>query len=87
MYKVYQFCSNCSIDVFLGGGLKHFFDNTTKLPGFPTKMGTRTDGVNLVEAWKIKQKGKNKKAQVLLDKEDLDKMDVKSTDSVLGMKI
>ena len=74
-----------SIDVFLGGGLRNFIGNATELPGYPSTTGGRTDGINLVDAWKVKQKEKNKKAKVVLNKDEMDKMEVKNTDSVLGM--
>ena len=73
------------IDVFLGGGLKNFINNSVPLPGYPKTKGSRRDGLNLLDDWKIRQKKEGKRSQVLFQKEDLDKLDVKKVDSVLGI--
>lgn len=76
-----QFVEGNMIDVALGGGRRAFFRNTEAEPGLPDTMGRRSDGINLVEAWKEKNPG----GEVAYDKASLDAISETETDRVLGL--
>ncbi|NP_001091135.1 alkaline phosphatase, intestinal, gene 1 L homeolog precursor [Xenopus laevis] len=80
----HQLISNVDIDVILGGGRKYMTPVGTPDPEYPAdskQNGIRKDGKNLIEEWLQKNKG----AQYVWNKEQLDKIDVSSATHVMGL--
>ncbi|WP_226703477.1 alkaline phosphatase [Microbulbifer elongatus] len=71
------------IDVVMGGGRRNFLpSDVTDLEG---KAGRRTDGVNLVDAWKDRYSDGVTNALYIEDQAGFDGLDVASTDKLLGL--
>ncbi|KAG1656869.1 Procollagen-lysine,2-oxoglutarate 5-dioxygenase 3 [Nymphon striatum] len=73
-----------NLKVILGGGRRHFFPNTT-LDKKSNKANVRTDGRNLVEEWMSDKAKKNSKYSYVTNLEEFNKVDLKTTDYLLGL--
>ncbi|KAG1667590.1 Alkaline phosphatase, tissue-nonspecific isozyme [Nymphon striatum] len=73
-----------NLKVILGGGRRHFFPNTT-LDKKSNKANVRTDGRNLVEEWMSDKAKKNSKSSYVTNLEEFNKVDLKTTDYLLGL--
>ncbi|XP_030842761.1 alkaline phosphatase [Strongylocentrotus purpuratus] len=75
---------NNFINLILGGGRVNFLPNTTLDPeyGDENTTGYRTDGLNLIEQW-LSVKGSS--AQYVWNKTALDRVDLSSTEYLLGL--
>ncbi|KAK0061505.1 alkaline phosphatase [Biomphalaria pfeifferi] len=77
---------NSDINVILGGGRAYFYpENYTDPdpdPKFNTSEVSRTDGLNLIQEWEAEKKSKG---VFVYNKQGLDKVDVSSTDYLLGL--
>ncbi|XP_033885251.2 intestinal-type alkaline phosphatase-like isoform X1 [Acipenser ruthenus] len=81
-----QLIRNTDIDVILGGGRKYMTPRGTPDPEYPTdgsQNGTRKDGKDLIQAWLDAQRPKG--AKYVWNKEQLDAVDVKSTNYLMGL--
>ncbi|XP_031758221.1 intestinal-type alkaline phosphatase isoform X2 [Xenopus tropicalis] len=79
-----QLISNVDIDVILGGGRKYMTPVGTSDPEYPAdkkQNGIRKDGRNLIDEWLRKNKG----AQYVWNKEQLDKINVSTAKHVMGL--
>ncbi|PNF19206.1 hypothetical protein B7P43_G09519 [Cryptotermes secundus] len=74
-----------SINVLLGGGRRHWVSAMTRDPEEPQKEGRRLDGRNLVEDWLRDKKGRGLKAQYIWNKRQLQQVDVRTLDHLLGI--
>ncbi|XP_039622267.1 intestinal-type alkaline phosphatase-like [Polypterus senegalus] len=80
----FQLINNTDINVILGGGRKYMTPNGTKDPEYDkdsSQSGTRLDGRNLIEEWLKQRQG----AKYVWNKSDFDKVDVKTTDYLMGL--
>lgn len=68
--------------VILGGGRCNFI--TTNEIDDEGELGLRTDGRNLIDEW-LKERGKEGTAKYIWHKQQLDEVDVNSTDYLLGL--
>ncbi|MGH0149133.1 UNVERIFIED_CONTAM: hypothetical protein FKN15_015071 [Acipenser sinensis] len=81
-----QLIRNTDIDVILGGGRKYMTPRGTPDPEYPTdgsQNGTRKDGKDLIQAWLDARRSKG--AKYVWNKEQLDAVDVKSTNYLMGL--
>ncbi|XP_066503490.1 alkaline phosphatase, intestinal, tandem duplicate 1 isoform X2 [Hoplias malabaricus] len=81
-----QLITNTHIDVILGGGRMYMTPRGTPDPEYPSsssRKGDRRDKKNLIELWLNAQKDKN--AQFVWNKEQFNAVDVKTTDSLMGL--
>ncbi|KAG8249485.1 alkaline phosphatase-like [Homalodisca vitripennis] len=69
--------------VILGGGWDTFLPNTTN--DEPKKTGARLDNRNLIQEWKTSKENIHKSASYVTNKAELLKLDIDSTDYVLGL--
>ncbi|MBN3295587.1 PPBI phosphatase, partial [Amia calva] len=76
-----QLISNTDIDVILGGGRQYMMPNTTRDPEYQTRYGNRQDGRNLIDEWLKKRKN----AHYVWNKDQLDKVNVKKADYLMGL--
>ncbi|KAM7409573.1 hypothetical protein PAMA_001182 [Pampus argenteus] len=77
----YQLVHNTKIDVILGGGRQYMFPSTVRDPEYPSEVGVRKDGQNLVDEWM-----KNKKnAKYVWNKAAFDAVDPENTDFLMGL--
>ncbi|XP_041377733.1 alkaline phosphatase-like [Gigantopelta aegis] len=81
-----QLFDNVDIDVMMGGGRRNILPNTTADPetGKVDKR-QRTDGRDLIEEWKTSKAAKGKNATYVWNKGQLDAVNPKSTDYLLGL--
>lgn len=70
------------IKVILGGGTRHFLNTT--MQNEEGRNGERTDGRNLIEEW-LEERSKEGKAKYVSHKGELDSVDIKNTDYLLGL--
>lgn len=75
-----QFVDTNMIDVALGGGRRAFLRDVDPEPDLIDVMGRRTDGINLIDAWQMKNPG----GAVVFDKAALDAVPT-NTGRVLGL--
>ncbi|KAJ8360465.1 hypothetical protein SKAU_G00169900 [Synaphobranchus kaupii] len=74
------------IDVIMGGGRKYMFPQNTSDVEYPREhkhSGTRKDGRNLVEEWKIRMA--HKKGQYVWNRKDLLSLNTNNVDHLLGL--
>ena len=69
----------------MGGGLSNFIEKDSFLPGYTNKNGSRIDGRNLVQEWIDTRTQSQKRAKFIKNKSELDDLDPKDTDAVLGV--
>lgn len=74
-----------SFKVLLGGGRRHWLPKVAQDPEQPTDEGRRLDGRNLIDDWIRDKKKRNIKAEYVWNKGQLDKIDTKNVDHLLGM--
>ncbi|XP_041378129.1 LOW QUALITY PROTEIN: alkaline phosphatase, tissue-nonspecific isozyme-like [Gigantopelta aegis] len=81
-----QLFDNIDIDVMMGGGRRNILLNTTEDPetGKVDKR-QRTDGRDLIEEWTTSKAAKEKNATYVWNKGQLDAVDPKKTDCLLGL--
>lgn len=72
------------LQVVLGGGRREFLPNNISDPEYPTLMGLRKDGRNLVNEW---QSAHPREAAYVWNKEDFDDVDPDTTEYVFGNHI
>lgn len=77
----YQLVHNTEINVILGGGRQYMFPKNVQDPEYPTEMGDRNDGQNLVVEW-LKNK---QRAKYVWNKAEFDKVNPKYTDFLMGL--
>ncbi|XP_033820815.1 alkaline phosphatase-like [Periophthalmus magnuspinnatus] len=77
----YQLVHNTEIDVILGGGRQYMFPTNVQDPEYPTTMGNRLDGQNLIMEW-LKNK---KNVKYVWNKAEFDKVNPKNTDFLMGL--
>ncbi|KAK7889806.1 hypothetical protein WMY93_025366 [Mugilogobius chulae] len=77
----YQLVHNTEINVILGGGRQYMFPTNVQDPEYPTTMGGRKDGRNLITEW-LQNK---KKAKYVWNKAEFDKVNPKNTDFLMGL--
>ncbi|TSK53797.1 Intestinal-type alkaline phosphatase [Bagarius yarrelli] len=77
----YQLVNNTDIDVILGGGRQYMLPKETPDPEYPTATGGRNDKTNLIDVW-LKNK---KNAHYVWNKSQLDALDEKNTDYLIGL--
>ncbi|XP_072295269.1 alkaline phosphatase-like [Eucyclogobius newberryi] len=77
----YQLIHNTEINVILGGGRQYMFPMNVPDPEYPTTMGDRLDGQNLITEW-LKNK---KRAQYVWNKAEFDKVKATNTDFLMGL--
>ncbi|AQQ69140.1 alkaline phosphatase [Microbulbifer agarilyticus] len=71
------------IDVIMGGGRRSFLpEEVEDLEG---KSGKRTDGLNLIDAWKARYNDGTTEAVYIEDQSGFDQLDVVDTDKLLGL--
>uniref|UniRef100_A0A2C9LW50 alkaline phosphatase n=1 Tax=Biomphalaria glabrata TaxID=6526 RepID=A0A2C9LW50_BIOGL len=73
---------NPNIQVIMGGGRRHFMNNTTPDP--VSGYGQRSDGLDLIQAWKNDKSTRNVKHQYVYDRQQLKDVDVAQTDYLFG---
>ncbi|XP_055074730.1 alkaline phosphatase, intestinal, tandem duplicate 1 [Misgurnus anguillicaudatus] len=81
-----QLVNNTDIDVILGGGRIYMTPKGTPDPEYPSsssRKGDRKDKKNLIDVWLNARKGKN--AQYVWNKEQLNSVNVKTTDCLMGL--
>nr|XP_023675710.1 intestinal-type alkaline phosphatase 1-like isoform X2 [Paramormyrops kingsleyae] len=81
-----QLVANTDIDVILGGGRMYMTPKGTPDPEYPTstsRQGDRKDKKDLIDVWLKARQSRN--AQYVWHKEQFDAVDVKSTDSLMGL--
>ncbi|XP_056116500.1 alkaline phosphatase, intestinal, tandem duplicate 1 [Rhinichthys klamathensis goyatoka] len=81
-----QLVTNTDIDVILGGGRMYMTPKGTPDPEYPSsssRKGDRKDKRNLIDIWLNARKGRN--AQYVWNREQLDAVDVKTTDCLMGL--
>ncbi|XP_043087862.1 alkaline phosphatase, intestinal, tandem duplicate 1 isoform X2 [Puntigrus tetrazona] len=81
-----QLVTNTDIDVILGGGRMYMTPKGTPDPEYPSSSshkGDRKDKKNLIDIWLNARKGKN--AQYVWNKEQLNAVNVKTTDRLMGL--
>lgn len=71
----------------MGGGRRHFLSRITTDPEYPDKEGKRLDGRNLAEDWVRDKKKKQQRAQFIYSRDQLAKVDPRTTDYLLGIKL
>lgn len=76
-----QFVDSNMIDVALGGGRRGFMRDIDGQPDYPDQMGRRTDGVNLIDAWQMK----NPDGQVVFDTDGFEDLVPGRDTRVLGL--
>ncbi|XP_055863560.1 alkaline phosphatase-like [Biomphalaria glabrata] len=74
---------NPNIQVIMGGGRRHFMNNTTPDP--VSGYGQRSDGLDLIQAWKNDKSTRNVKHQYVYDRQQLKDVDVAQTDYLFGL--
>ncbi|XP_071840262.1 alkaline phosphatase, tissue-nonspecific isozyme-like isoform X3 [Apostichopus japonicus] len=77
-----QLIAHPEIQVVLGGGRREFLPNNISDPEYPTMMGLRNDGRNLVNEW---QSAHPREAAYVWNKEDFDDVDPDTTEYVFGL--
>ncbi|KAK1805851.1 hypothetical protein P4O66_012901, partial [Electrophorus voltai] len=83
-----QLVTNTDIDVILGGGRMYMTPKGTPDPEYPSsssRKGDRKDKKNLIEVWLNARKDRN--ARYVWNKEQLNTVDVRTTDCLLGGRI
>jgi len=70
--------------VILGGGRRHWLPKVAQDPEQPTDEGRRLDGRNLIDDWIRDKKKRNIKAEYVWNNSQLDKIDAKNVDYLLG---
>ncbi|XP_016298200.1 intestinal-type alkaline phosphatase-like [Sinocyclocheilus anshuiensis] len=81
-----QLVTNTDIDVILGGGRMYMTPKGTPDPEYPSsssRKGDRKDKKNLIDVWLNARKGRN--AQYVWNKEQLNAVNVKTTDCLMGL--
>uniref|UniRef100_A0A4W4FR66 Alkaline phosphatase n=1 Tax=Electrophorus electricus TaxID=8005 RepID=A0A4W4FR66_ELEEL len=81
-----QLVTNTDIDVILGGGRMYMTPKGTPDPEYPSsssRKGDRKDKKNLIEVWLNARKDRN--ARYVWNKEQLNTVDVRTTDCLLGL--
>ncbi|XP_042605189.1 intestinal-type alkaline phosphatase-like [Cyprinus carpio] len=81
-----QLVTNTDIDVILGGGRMYMTPKGTPDPEYPSsssRKGDRKDKKNLIDVWLNARKGRN--AQYVWNKEQLNAVNVKTTDRLMGL--
>jgi len=73
--------------VILGGGRRHWLPKVAQDPEQPTDEGRRLDGRNLIDDWIRDKKKRNIKAEYVWNNSQLDKIDAKNVDYLLGESI
>ncbi|XP_022162133.1 alkaline phosphatase-like [Myzus persicae] len=73
------------INVILGGGRRHWLPKVAQDPEQPTDEGRRLDGRNLIDDWIRDKKKRNIKAEYVWNNSQLDKIDAKNVDYLLGL--
>ena len=71
-----------NLKVVLGGGRRNFI--TTHDYDDEGRAGLRTDGRNLIEEW-LEERSKNASAKYIWHKQQLDEIDIKNTDYLMGL--
>ncbi|KAF0760510.1 alkaline phosphatase, tissue-nonspecific isozyme-like, partial [Aphis craccivora] len=71
--------------VILGGGRRHWLPKVAQDPEQPTDEGRRLDGRNLIDDWIRDKKKRNIKAEYVWNNSQLDKIDAKNVDYLLGL--
>ncbi|XP_066503164.1 alkaline phosphatase-like [Hoplias malabaricus] len=77
----YQLVHNTDINVILGGGRKYMFPKNTADPEYPAETGERLDNTNLVDVWLTNRKN----AKYVWNKAELQAVDDKNTDYLMGL--
>lgn len=72
------------LKVILGGGRRHWLPKVAQDPEQPTDEGRRLDGRNLIDDWIRDKKKRNIKAEYVWNNSQLDKIDPKNVDYLLG---
>ncbi|WP_066960158.1 alkaline phosphatase [Microbulbifer sp. Q7] len=81
--QLVELAAGDGIDVVMGGGRRSFLPaEVTDLEG---KAGRRTDGVNLIDAWKARYNDGVTNARYIEDQSGFDGIEVASTDKLLGL--
>ncbi|XP_068218734.1 alkaline phosphatase-like isoform X2 [Palaemon carinicauda] len=70
--------------VILGGGRRHFYPED-KFDIEDGKPGYRTDGKDLINAWKEEKASRGAKASYIWSRDELMAVDVKNTDHLMGL--
>uniref|UniRef100_A0A673LRX2 Alkaline phosphatase n=1 Tax=Sinocyclocheilus rhinocerous TaxID=307959 RepID=A0A673LRX2_9TELE len=81
-----QTCNQYCEDVILGGGRMYMTPKGTPDPEYPSsssRKGDRKDKKNLIDVWLSARKGRN--AQYVWNKEQLNAVNVKTTDCLMGL--
>lgn len=68
----------------MGGGRRHWLPKVAQDPEQPTDEGRRLDGRNLIDDWIRDKKKRNIRAEYVWNKGQLDKIDAKNVDQLLG---
>lgn len=76
-----QFVDGNLIDVAMGGGRRAFLRDSDVEPDYPDKMGRRTDGISLIDAWQLK----NPAGKVVFDQAGFDDLIPGRDARVLGL--
>ncbi|XP_014246448.1 alkaline phosphatase-like [Cimex lectularius] len=74
-----------NINVVFGGGRRHWMPKVANDPEQEKEEGRRLDGRNLIEDWLRDKKRRGIRAQYVWNKEQMDKVDPKSVDHILGL--
>ncbi|MCA0893390.1 alkaline phosphatase [Microbulbifer agarilyticus] len=81
--QMVELAAGDGIDVAMGGGRRSFLpEEVEDLEG---KAGKRTDGVNLIDAWKARYNDGTTKAVYIEDQSGFDQLEVADTDKLLGL--
>uniref|UniRef100_A0A1B6EBV1 alkaline phosphatase n=1 Tax=Clastoptera arizonana TaxID=38151 RepID=A0A1B6EBV1_9HEMI len=74
-----------NINVLLGGGRRHWLPKVARDYEESSEEGRRLDGRNLIEDWIRDKKRRNIKAEFVWNKQQMDKVDSKRVDHLLGL--
>ena len=74
------------MQVVMGGGRRHLVSTVTKDPEEADREGRRLDGRNLVEDWLRDKKRRGLQAEYVWNKRQLERVNIKTLDHLLGKK-
>ncbi len=80
-WQLVNFPYGDGIDIILGGGRSNFLTINEKDPEYPSQINGNRKDSNLISVWK----NKNKKGKYVWNKEQLQAIDIKNTDKLLGL--
>lgn len=83
-FKILILLIQFDFKVLLGGGRRHWLPKVAQDPEQPTDEGRRLDGRNLIDDWIRDKKKRNIKAEYVWNNSQLDKIDAKNVDYLLG---